>query len=195
MKKTFLLVIAAAMLLLGPVLNAQASTDTSCPGEPAIWMPTESGSIDITYTGMSAGDAAFAIFDDMSALNDTDNHFTLAAISSVPGIGSVVADTVAFTQEGDGWTISRMVNGAIDPTTSIAVLEGSDPFFVVAMNNGSGWVAGHDQFQLSYGNHILCWPKSAAMLFQVDAQPVPIPAAVYLLGAGLLGIAGFRKRK
>ena len=45
------------------------------------------------------------------------------------------------------------------------------------------------------GMYLLTWSGYTVALAQIDAQPVPIPAAVYLLGAGLLGIAGFRKRK
>jgi len=88
---------------------------------------------------------------------------------------------------GNGDWLLKNVNGTY-------TLHGSNKF-LVAMNDGSGWTAGNDLEELSYGMHVLCWPDSCVKLIQIDAQPVPIPAAVYLLGAGLLGMAGFRKRK
>ena len=186
MKKTLILaIVAAVMFMFGPVLSAQACIEDcigNCPGNGTIWMPTESGQVDVQY--LSQSDADFAIFDDMADLA-ADPYFL---INNYPGLGT--ADTVQFVAQPNGdWGLKHEQDAA--PSF---FLQGSNKF-LLAMDNGSGWVVGNDMMELSYGMHAICFPDTCIEMVQIDAQPVPIPGAIYLLGAGLLGIAGFRKRK
>ncbi len=179
MKKTFIFaIVAAAMLVFGPVLAQACTCDPSvCPGDGTVWVPTESGEVDVNYLTLS--DAKFAIFDDTADLA-VDPYFLI----------KTPADTVQFIADGDDWGLKH-----VDETVPSFYLQDSNQF-ILAMDNGSGWVAGNAADELAYGIYSVCWPGDCVTkMVQIDAQPVPIPAAVYLLGAGLLGIAGFRKRK
>ena len=184
MKKTLLLAIVAAMLLFGPIMNAQAVVCPPCTGDPTIWVPTESGDIDIQYFGRYVRGYEFAIFDDMSALDDSDPHFMLRKPTP-----DLVADTVVFEKEGNDWKITSNDSGL-----SSVVLKDSKRFQVAARGNDGIWVGGIDNGALSIGMHDICWPD-CINLTQIDAQPVPIPGAVWLLGSGLVGLVGFARKK
>ena len=174
--------------MIGPVMNAQAMVDCSpdCPaGNGTIWVPTLSGQVDVQYLSQS-WDMQFAIFDDQADMT-VDPYFL---INYIPGLAT--ADTIQFIAQSNGdWGLKHVQDAA--PSF---FLQDSNKFQVaMRVDDDSPWAAGNDLQELSYGMHVLCWPKSCVKLIQIDAQPVPIPGAIYLLGAGLLGIAGFKKRK
>ncbi len=181
MKRKFLSVFAAMVLLfVGSVLNAQAST---------VWEPTASGDTDIQYIGFTKN-VIYAIFDDMSDLSNSDPHYIFFSSLHPLEFSPFFGETIKFTQVGNDWAIS---NVNLPEWDFGIVLKDSNRFQLAMLTPGVGWVGGTDAFALSYGQHLVSWDNGVAIL-QIDAQPVPIPAAAYLLGAGLLTLAGIRKR-
>lgn len=186
MKKVyFLAIVSALMLIFGRGLSVYACADPCfyCPDGPAtIWMPTESGQVDVQYWSETF-DVQFAIFDDQADLAD-DPYFL---INNIPNVGT--ADTVLFVEQSNGdWGLQH-----VNDIAPSFFLQDSNRF-ILAMKDGSGWSGGHDMQELSYGMHTVCWQGSLVTMLQIDAQPVPIPGAVWLLGAGLVGLAAFRKK-
>ncbi len=182
MKRKFLSAFAAmALLFVGSVLNAQAST---------VWEPTASGDTDIQYIGFTKN-VTYAIFDDMSDLSNSDPHYVFrSSIHPPPEFMPFFGETIKFTQVGNDWAISNVDFPLWDFGV---ILKDSNRFQLAMLVPGVGWVGGTDAFALGYGQHLVSWNNGVSIL-QIDAQPVPIPAAAYLFGAGLLAFAGIRKR-
>ncbi len=181
MKRKFLWAcVATALLFLGSVLNAQAST---------VWEPTASGDTDIQYIGFTKH-VLYAIFDDMSDLSNDDPHYIFRSSIHPPEFLPFFGETIKFTQVGNDWAIS---NKDFPLWDAGIVLKGSNRFQLAILAPEIGWVGNTDALELSYGQHLVSWGNDLAIL-QIDAQPVPIPAAAYLLSAGLLVFAGIRKR-
>ncbi len=181
MKRKFLWAcVAMALLFVGSVLNAQAST---------VWEPTASGDTDMQYIGFTQN-VIYAIFDDMSDLSNSDPHYIFLSSIHPPEFLPFFGETIKFTQVGDDWAISNVDFPLWDFGV---VLKDSNRFQLAMLTPGVGWVGGSDAFALGYGQHLVSWDNGVAIL-QIDAQPVPIPAAAYLLSAGLLAFVGIRKR-
>ncbi len=49
-------------------------------------------------------------------------------------------------------------------------------------------------FDVYFGSEIGGWADIADLTFSGEKTTVPIPAGIWILGSGLIGIAGFRKR-
>ncbi len=49
-------------------------------------------------------------------------------------------------------------------------------------------------FDVFFGSDIAGWTDISDLTFSGDKTVVPLPAAVWILGSGLIGIAGFRKK-
>ncbi len=190
--KTKSIAVLSALLFLFPGMIVSASASCGGLGPGTIWEPTESGNIDINYSGFEIY-GKIAIFDDQASLLDSDPHFIL---QGNPGFG-IVWDSIELLPVGDDFGIRR----AGMPNTPRVILEGSNRF-QVAMKVNNCWlpgfstgVAGTLGLDPAYGQHAITWDGFDALLIQVDAQPVPIPGAIYMLGVGLAGLALFKKSK
>ena len=185
-------------------LDAQAAT---------IWIPNASGVNDINYfylytpsgSNPDLSPLQFAIFDDTGDLNDSSAHLvinqagTQGLFYNLYGLYSV-SDTIQFSPEGNGdWTIQSTF-------TDVSMTLKDSNHFRVAWWDGSNWVSDAyftDQRSGTSGNsgsNILYFNDNSLTVWlnQVDAVPsnnVPVPAAVYLLGAGLLTCIGLKKQK
>lgn len=158
--------LAAATLCLSAA-SAQAST---------VFSPTDG---DVNFLSWNLGGYSLAMFD-----NDDMNSMSISNALNVP-IPSVVA-----ISGGSDYTATNSFGDFITLTNS--------PEFVLAITNDGGntWLTdtgavylGANTYEVTFGD--------AGDLFTIDVQisSVPVPAAVWLFGTGLVGLAGIARRR
>ncbi len=125
--------------------------------------------------------AQLAIFD------DSDQSYLGSSL------GVQIGDIVGFAgPNGSGDYTATNTTTATLPL----LLTGSDNF-ILGLNDGSGWIAdsaivalGANAYSVTFG--------TGANVIEVDVQivpAIPVPAAVWLFGSGLLGLIGLARRK
>lgn len=147
------------------------------------WTPTSSGIINTNYVGSSS---LFAIFDDSDA-SLTGSYLELSS----------TFDTLYFMSKGSDWELWRDTTPGDDtPDTYTGFTLTDSPVFQVGWYDGATWKIDTSYFG-SDGVYQIKWEydPQVAILYQIDAQPVPIPGAVWLLGSGLIGLVGIRRKK
>jgi hypothetical protein len=158
-------------LLIGVALAVCGSAHAA-----TIFAPTDG---DLNFMFGSLGGGTLAMFDDSD-----QSYLGLNLVVDVPGIVGIAGP---FANNDH---IASNTNGSL-------TLTGSDQF-ILGLNIGGNWLAdtsvvsiGANAYQVSFDN--------AGTLVQVDvrivAPPVPVPAAVWLFGSGLLGLVGIARRK
>ena len=153
--------------LIGVSLLASAKV-----GAATIFVPTD-GDVNFLFGDLMGG--TLAMFD------DSDQSYSGPSLTiDVPGITGIAGP---FT---GGDHIASNTNGSL-------TLTGSDNFILGLFDTGSGnWLTdtlvtsvGANSYTVSFGN--------GANVVQIDVQvvpAVPLPAAAWLFGSGLLGLAG-----
>ena len=136
-----------------------------------VWFPTESGQIDVNFIG----ELDIAIFDD-----DDSGYANPLRLADI-------ADTITFNMVGNDWVLESTQTG-----NSITLVDSS--YFVIAQDLGIGWIGSTEFEKLAFGIYNVNWGTNNQIKV-IDAQPVPLPASVLLLGTGLLGFLGLRRRK
>ena len=142
-----------------------------------IFAPTDG---DVNFIFATLGGGTLAMFD------DTDQNYL------GPNLTISAPEIVGFTGpvNGNSDFIATGINGSLN-------LIGSDQFILGLDTGGGNWLAdsavvpvGGNAFQVSFGN--------AGTLVTVDVRitpRIPVPAAVWLFGSGLLGLVGVARRK
>jgi len=89
---------------------------------------------------------------------------------------------------------------ATNTTTALSLtLTGSDNFILgLSTDNGANWLADTNVIQLGANGYRVEFLDGLNNVIQVDVQvipAIPVPAAVWLFGSGLLGLVGIARRK
>jgi hypothetical protein len=103
--------------------------------------------------------------------------------------------TNAFTTIAMNNTVvgTPYINNAVD-LSSLAAIASEGQFFIRLYGTGASSTAG----TLRVGDYLsggVYYFDTITGTVAADATPTPIPAAVWLLGSGLLGLVGIRRRK
>ncbi|RMG30072.1 MAG: hypothetical protein D6721_04585 [Gammaproteobacteria bacterium] len=101
---------------------------------------------------------------------------------------NIASDVLTFTALGTDWQVT---NQAAQSFT----LSGSNHFILgLSQDGGSTWSG--DLFASSLGGNVysIVFPGKQ-MVFAADVQPVPVPAAAWLFGSGLLGMVAVGRRR
>ncbi len=146
-----------------------------------VYVPTDGNvnTIDLKFTSPGS----FAIFDaDNTALDTSLGYLEL---------DSDGFDTVTFEQVGTDW----LLTGSADTFT----LSGSAEF-IIAYNDTSSWLSDTGVNVLSEDISTLLFLGGSIKLRVIDAEvapmaPVPVPGAVFMMGSGLIGLAGVARRR
>ena len=137
------------------------------------------GDVNFLFASLPSGVTLY-MFDD-----DDNNSFATAGSSLLVPIPSIVG--ISGPQTGDYLASNSSGNLVLT----------SAPNFVLAVfdANMGTWVG--DSNPVFYGNGNaaqLTFDLSGGALV-VDVQPIPVPAAVWLLGSGLIGLVGVARRR
>ena len=142
-----------------------------------VFAPTDG---DVNFLFANLGGGTLAMFDDTDQ-NYLGSNLTISAPEIVGFTGPVNANN-DFIATGTNGTLN---------------LIGSDQFILGLDTGGGNWITdsavvsvGANAFQVSFDNN--------GTLVTVDVQiipPVPVPAAVWLFGSGLIGLVGVARRK
>ena len=162
-------------ILLAAALMACSSIASAAT---VIWEPTSSGTVTVNTFNLSGWD--LGLFDDSDAFTDA-NALILG-----------VSDEISFSAAGSGdWY-------AIRSTGDTKLLSGSKQF-ALAITDGTDWFEAVNAIQQAAGtsNYEVFFSNGISDVFTFDATPtvIPVPAAVWLFGSGLIGLAGIARRK
>lgn len=174
------------MMKLQTILTAAViSLSTGAANAATVWMPTnvDTDFLQFEIAGLSTNGGSLALFD------EADFGGSGLIIGALGG-------EVSFQANGSNWDAS--FNG-----NTITLLD--DYNFVLGMswNGGTDWyedssylLAGgaSDSYQINFDGSNADLEVMGSTL-GVDLQPVPVPAAVWLFGSGLMGLAAMARRR
>lgn len=162
-------------ILIGIALLASGTANASTV------LSATDGDVNFLFAPLPAG-ITLHMFDD-----DDNNNFAAPASNLLVPIPSVVG--ISGPQTGD--YLASNGNGNLTLTAA--------PDFVLAVwdtNMGGGtWVGDANPVFYGNGNSAQLTFNTSGGVLVVDVQAIPIPAAVWLFGSGLLGLVGIARRK
>ena len=125
------------------------------------------------------------MFDD-DAFGDISENL-LVDLPSVVGISGPQTDTTGI------YHLASNLNGSLR-------LDGDPAKFVLGISNdgGSSFIMDSNPVWYGNGNAVTLYfdvDEDERSVLTVDVQPIPVPAAVWLFGSGLLGLVGVARRR
>lgn len=133
-------------------------------------------------TGNSSGDT-----DDVRFLS---TNLVAGSTASLTGFSAV-----AGFLNIEGWSL-ELISLNIDEQRSPNIGEISDGLLLLS---GTGWLTGTDSIGTVYDSTFAIWTFSTSSLdsysMSVETTVVPVPAAVWLFGSGLIGLVAVARRK
>lgn len=144
------------------------------------WEPTNADA-NFSYSTVAGYD--LGLFD----VDDFDNLRANALMLNVDA--SVDTISITATTSGNFTATSSVTNNSITLF--------NDNQFVLAITDGIDWFEPLFWFEVAPNSNIYDITFSNGSVLSIDATPtvVPVPAAVWLFGSGLLGLVGIARRK
>ena len=134
-----------------------------------------------------------------------DSSLTLAMFDDNDDGSWANALNIAFSTSTSSIVIGGPVNGSDYTATnsnldSIYLTGGKDFVLGLSDDNGASWTGGFISacYSPSVCNVTFNMSSGIELVLQVDAVPssvVPVPAALWLFGSGLIGLAGISRRR
>ena len=169
--KTKLIYALVGMVSLFSVARVDAAT--------IVWEPTD-GDVNFVYTTVAG--FVLGLFD----VDDFDNTQANPLMLNT----SVGADTIDIVAAGTDFSATSSVTG--NSTTLF-----NDNQFVLAITDGVSWFEPISFFEIVAGSNIFEVTFPNGIVTSIDAVPtvIPVPAAAWLFGSGLLGLVGVARRR
>jgi len=162
----------------------------------------------VTISGSASASTVFAPTDgNVNFLNETITFDALTQLAifnvgDLAGANRAIAlnDTrssavASFTDIGGGdWGIAIKPNEASGLNYDNMTLFGSDNFILgLSTDGGTTWAP--DTGAVDLGGDIFRVSFSGGQLIEIDVRVVPLPAAIWLLGSGVLGMGLLARRR
>jgi len=208
----YVLIMTLALLLGGPLENVQAA-----PISPLSYDMINGGNSslssslrDDSYTG-GTGNPAVPYSSLSGGLGDLTNGIVATGnwdTQPGPYVGwkdnVVPSPTITFHFDGlmDIGQVGIHMNSWYRPSTVDIIMGGTSLNFPVPYQGGHEWIyfstsdLTGDTLLLRLNDDTTAWNKDWILISEVsfDGSPVPAPAAILLLGSGLAGLAGVRRK-
>lgn len=164
------------------VATSIMACSTAASAATITWEPTAGGNITVNTFNLSGWD--LGLFEDTAALTDT-NALSLTGLSA----------EVDFTAAGAGdWTATNLSTGG-----TTLLLGGKQFVFAITDGIADNWFEATAAVQTApnTSNYEVTFANGVSQVYSFDAIPtvVPVPAAVWLFGSGLIGLVGLARRK
>jgi hypothetical protein len=166
------------MKFLNKIIGVCALLVASQANAATIFIPTDG---DVNFLLGDLNGAQLAIFD------DSDQSYTGLSL------GVSIGDIVGFAGPNGS---SNYI--ATNTTTANTLLLTNNSSFILGLSTdgGNNWMAESSIVSLGANAYTVIF-STGNSITEVDVRiaPVPVPAAVWLLGSGLIGLAGIARRK
>jgi hypothetical protein len=166
-------------------------TASSVAFSATIWTPTNEDTdfIQFDFAGITTDGGTLALFDD-----DTGFAGTALVIGSSGG-------NVVFTDNSDGSWDAQFFDVFNTPGATITLAGGNN--FVLGIDWGAGYAgdtsyslqSSPDTYLINFDGVAADGSSKSGSTLAVDLAPIPVPAAVWLFGSGLLGLVGVARRR
>lgn len=166
--------------LIGLTCLVVSVVSVSANAAVVYWEPTNTD-VNFTYTTTAGFDLGIFDVDDFDTAQANPLMLNTAA----------AADTIVIAASTGG-NFSATSSVTSNSTTLL-----NDNQFVLAITDGTSWFEPVSWFEIAANSNIFNITFSNGIVTSIDAVPtvVPVPAAAFLLGSGLIGLIGFAKRK
>lgn len=169
-----------------------------------IWAPTNEDTdfIVLDFGDIDLNGATLALFD------DGDIGFLNPLVIGNGSDGGEVWFDPPPPATGDILATSYDTDGNM--TGSLLLSDSNEFTLAVTRDAGTSWLSdtswekvGTDSYLIRFNEEVPCGPDAVpgercmdkAAVLGVDLQPIPVPAAVWLFGSGLLGLVGVARRR
>ncbi len=156
-------------------MSALAFTFAANAGAATVFAPTDG---DVNFIlGTFDTQTILAMFD------DSDTGF------AGPWLEIPVPQNIAFSgpdPSGD-WIATN------ESSASITLSDSNHFMLAISTDNGSTWQGDSSVYSIGTNVWMITFPGSDSVV-QVDARVVPVPAAVWLFGSGLVGLVAIARR-
>ena len=173
---------------------------TSAATASTIWAPTnvDTDFIQFDFAGnLNAGSGISTNGGNLALFDDSDTGFTTALVIGSSG-GQVV-----FTDNNDGSWNAEVFD--VDNTSGGSITLSGNNNFSLGMEWGAGYfgdtnnspISSPDTYLVVFDgfNDLDLKKQISGNTLGVDMERIPVPAAAWLFGTGLLGIIGFARRR
>ena len=178
------------MKLINCMASTVLMTVSSVVCSATIWVPTNEDTdfIQFGFAGITTNGGTLALFD------ESDFGGTALVIGSTGG-NVVFTDNLNGTWKAEYFNVSNVSGGSI-------TLSGGNTFSL-----GIDWGAGYygdssyslqsspDTYLINFDGIAADQSRISGSTLAVDLAPIPVPAAVWLFGSGLIGLAGVARRR
>ena len=146
-------------------------------GAATVFAPTDG---DVNFISLGTFDTNTTI---LGMFDDSDTWFT------GPWLEIPVPQSIAFSgpDMGGDWTATN------ESSASLTLTDSNRFMLAISTDNGSTWQGDISVTALGANSWQVMFPGYQSVI-QVDARVVPVPAAVWLFGSGLVGLVAVTRR-